>query len=72
MIFTPFKHILRFKSRWQSVKCCTLSRSVDKKLNRLFLNFRQPNRAVFDFAISKFYQNKQKMAQKAPKMQKKK
>ena len=62
----------RFKSNRGNIFCCTLSRLVNKKVNRLFLNFRQSKHAVFDVAISKFYQNKQKRAQKALKMQKKK
>ncbi len=61
----------RFKSRRGSVKCCTLSRLVIKKVKRLFLNFRQPNHVVFDFALSKIYQNNKKKGLKSPKNAKK-
>ena len=61
-------YLFRFKSRRGSVKCCTLSRLVNKKLNPLFLNFRQPNHAVFDFALSKY----SKKGLKSPKNAKKK
>lgn len=54
--------MFRFKPRRGNVKCCTLSMLVIKKVKRCFKEFYEPNHAVFDFAISKIYQNNQKRA----------